>query len=147
MCIHVSQNNEMLMLLLKLLQVDEDMRVAACQTLQHLVSECAERREEIVSTQLNILTTQIQARYKRLFIDVAIDCRTHFLFFSSRVFASFCNFSLLGNHHYKQKRKRQRSQQKRPSSFDPEAAARPPLRRQRPPRSQPTARDRCPTTA
>ena len=42
------------------LQVDEDMRLAACQTLQHLVAECVERREEIVSAQLNMLTTQIQ---------------------------------------------------------------------------------------
>lgn len=43
--------------------IDEELRVHAAQTLQTLMSECAEWREDIIHSFLNYMTTQFSVRY------------------------------------------------------------------------------------
>lgn len=47
------------------IHIDEELRVTACQTLQNLITECAEWREEIINIYLNFLTKDIQVRTKK----------------------------------------------------------------------------------
>ncbi|KAI6200883.1 Protein furry-like protein-like [Aphelenchoides besseyi] len=48
------------------IHVDEELRVTACQTLQNLITECAEWREDIINTHLNFLTNNIQDTFPTL---------------------------------------------------------------------------------
>lgn len=43
--------------------IDEELRVHAAQTLQTLMSECAEWREDIIHSFLNYMTTQFSVRH------------------------------------------------------------------------------------
>jgi hypothetical protein len=42
------------------IHVDEELRATACQTLQNLINQCPEWREEIINVHLQFLTNQIQ---------------------------------------------------------------------------------------
>jgi hypothetical protein len=42
------------------IHIDEELKITACQTLQNLMTECPEWREEIINIYLNFLTKDIQ---------------------------------------------------------------------------------------